>query len=334
MTEPGPDLLDVLYTGDPTDFVARRGVLVKELKAAGDKDLAALVTAARKPPKTAAALGRVARDRPEAVDQLFDAAALVSASLREGGDLRAAQTGYTAAVTAVVEAATELGDITSETMQERLRATVLAAGAEPDGEVARQLRAGAVRDDAAAPGFILGLAPTGEGSGPPSADPPVARPQPARPLPVEPLPVEPLADEADEATGDTPTENASGDEHPSRPARRLRSVRSAPTAEPVAAPAADEVPADDAAQLDAALHERERQASERAASEAEAIARRETMRRRRLLERDLDRIERRATRLADAADEAEERARAAREASDEASAELDELRSRLDDLDD
>ncbi len=316
MTEPSDDPADVLYQEDPTDFVARRTALAKSLKASGDTEVAASVAKLRKPPRTAAALGEFARSDPGAVHALLDAARTVADSLRVGGsELRAAQAEYSSIVSNLVERAADAGDITTDAMRERMRATLLAAGADPDGEVARQLTIGALRDDASAPGFAFGVVgPLGEATG---------------------------AADADAAPAE--------DGEPERPARRrLRSVRTGSTSRGrTSSRGAEETStdedgdADEAARLDAEIEERrsaerqaasEREAAEREATEREATARREAMRRRRAIERDLGRLERRATRLLEQADEAEAKAAVARLAADEAVAALEATRAELDDL--
>ena len=298
------DPADALYQDDPADFVARRAALVKALKADGDTERAASVAKLRKPPRTAAAVNEFARSDPGAVQALLDAARAVADSLRTGGvELRAAQSDYTSVVANLVERAADLGDITSDAMRDRMRSTLLAAGADPDGETAHLLSIGALRDDAAAPGFSFGV--------------------------VGPLP----------ESGSAEHPSAASDDEPARPRRRLRSVRPATATSPTTdqdeddadvAPESDGA-ADESAELDAALRERERLAAERAEAEREATARREAMRRRRSIERDLGRLERRVSRLTEQADEAEAKATAARLAADEAVAAYEEMRSRLDD---
>ncbi len=314
MTELIEDPADALYQDDPADFVTRRSALAKSLKAAGDAAAAAQVAKLRKPPRTAAALGEFARSDPGAVRALLDAARAVAESLRSGGsELRAAQSEYSSIVSNLVGRAADAGDITSDAMRERMRATLLAAGADPDGEVARQLSIGALRDDAAAPGFAFGV-------------------------------VGPLAESATPAAGAPAQDDES--ERPTR--RRLRSVRTGPTSRGrTSSRGAEEtsddqnVDPDEAARLDAEVEERrradrqaatEREAAEREATEREATARREAMRRRRAIERDVGRLERRASRLLEQADEAEAKAAVARLAADEAVAQLEATRAQLDEL--
>ena len=142
-----------LYGVDLADFVRERNALAGRLKAAGDTEAAAAVRAMRKPPRSVAALNALARSEPAQVDQVLAAARAVADALGAGGDqLRAAQSAYAQAVTATVDAAADRAGITGEAL-ERVRSTLLAAGAEPDGDVATRLRSGTLAEDAAAPGF-------------------------------------------------------------------------------------------------------------------------------------------------------------------------------------
>jgi hypothetical protein len=152
--------VEELYGLDLADFVAARNALAARLKAAGDADAAASVKALRKPPTSAWALNVLAREQPELVQQVLDAANAVVASINDGGDpLRAAQADYSRAVTAVVDAAADRAGLTGDPV-ERMRNTVLAAGADPEGDVATSLRQGTLTGDGAAPGFsFLGVVP-------------------------------------------------------------------------------------------------------------------------------------------------------------------------------
>jgi hypothetical protein len=66
---------DELFGLDPTDFVAARDELARELRQQGDKDAAKAVKAMRRPPVPVWALNQVARDAPDAVDALIAAGA-------------------------------------------------------------------------------------------------------------------------------------------------------------------------------------------------------------------------------------------------------------------
>jgi hypothetical protein len=143
-----------LYAVDLGDFVVARNGLAARLRADGDRDAATAVKAMRKPPRAAWALNVLARAEPEVVAQALDAAQRVAESISDGGDeLRTAQRDYTRAVTATVDAAAQRAGLSGDALLEQMRATVLAAGADPDGEVASNLRAGTLATDAPAPGF-------------------------------------------------------------------------------------------------------------------------------------------------------------------------------------
>ena len=85
-----------LYATVPTEFVAARNALVKELRHAKERDEAALVAALRKPDWTDWALNVVAAEHTDAVDEFATAAGDVrdaqSAAIegRDGPDVRAA----------------------------------------------------------------------------------------------------------------------------------------------------------------------------------------------------------------------------------------------------
>jgi hypothetical protein len=72
-----------LYGLDLADFVAARNALAARLKAAGDADTAASVKALRKPPTSAWALNVLAREQPELIEQVLDAANAVVASIND-----------------------------------------------------------------------------------------------------------------------------------------------------------------------------------------------------------------------------------------------------------
>lgn len=153
------DHVDGLFRLDPAEFVMARNQLARRLKDAGEVDRAAEILALRRPSKTAWALNVWARSDPSQVEALLAAANEVALAQRKGGQpLRDAATAYTDAVASAVDSAAERSGIDGEAMRLRLRATLLAAGADPDGAVADQLRSGALRSDAEAPGFSFGAA--------------------------------------------------------------------------------------------------------------------------------------------------------------------------------
>ena len=152
-----------LYGVDLGDFVRERNALAARLKADGERDAAAEVRGLTKPTRSAWALNALARAEPAVVEQVLSAAQQVTAAISDGGDeLRSAQGDYTRAVSEAVDAAAQRSGVSGDAPLERMRATLLAAGADPGGEVAADLRAGTLAADARAPGFTFaGVPPVG-----------------------------------------------------------------------------------------------------------------------------------------------------------------------------
>jgi hypothetical protein len=157
-----------LYGLPLEEFTPARDALAKELKAAGQKDEAADVKRLRKPSLAAWALNRVARDHPDAIDQLREA----------GGDLRAAQdeamsgdagrlrdTGraLAAEIDRVSALAAEVlqsaGRPVTAAQQEKLASTLRTAAI--DDEAGEVLNRGVLVDDLEPTGFsLLGAGPS------------------------------------------------------------------------------------------------------------------------------------------------------------------------------
>jgi hypothetical protein len=159
------DQIDALYALPASEFVAARNALAKRLKAEKRKDEAAEVSALRKPTVVAWALNQVARDDPEAVAILVDAAQAVADAQRavmEGGDaraLRAASAAQRGAAAEVVEPAVRLAGANNA---DAVTATLDAALA--DEQLTGRLRAGTLTETLDAPagfgfGFAVGDAP-------------------------------------------------------------------------------------------------------------------------------------------------------------------------------
>jgi hypothetical protein len=72
--------VDALFDAELSEFIAQRDALVKQRKAEGDKDGAALVKALRKPSTVAWGVNRIARTHPDDVDALLEAGAAVRAA--------------------------------------------------------------------------------------------------------------------------------------------------------------------------------------------------------------------------------------------------------------
>jgi hypothetical protein len=159
--------LDRLAAVPLEDFVAERKRLAKALRDAGDREAAAEIARLPKPTPPAWALNHLAREDPAAMDQWLAAAdALRHASTHAaevGGDeLRAAMAAHRDATRILLAAVRDRVPL-SEPMQERVRALLQSATADPDA--AARLRSGRIAEGA------------GEGDAPPAAPPPPAAPK-------------------------------------------------------------------------------------------------------------------------------------------------------------
>ncbi len=146
-----PDAADPLYALPPAEFVAARAALAKELRAAGDKDVAAVVAKLRRPSPTAYALNQVARQEPEVLAAALDARLALKEATVAGEDVRDATTADREATRALVAAARAALGTDDAALAQRVTATVLAAIV--DEEVAADLRAGRLTAEQASPGF-------------------------------------------------------------------------------------------------------------------------------------------------------------------------------------
>jgi uncharacterized protein YhaN len=176
---PGP-AADALYELPPTEFVAARGALAKQLRADGDKAQAAVVAKLRRPTPGAYALNRVARSEPALVDAALAAgAALVEASdAALGGDaseLRQATAVDREAVRALAGAAARHIGRRASDIEQQVTATVRAAVANDD--LAAVVRAGRLEAEPDAADASMGLAPAFAAG---SAGSPPARPTPKK----------------------------------------------------------------------------------------------------------------------------------------------------------
>ena len=145
--------LDELFATPPEDFVAARNGLAKALKAAGQKDDAAEVTALRKPNRLVWAVDQLALTDDPALAPLLEAAEAV----REGGgdDLRAAIGDLREAVNAAASAAAGRLE-TRPTDRADLAAALLAVVADEDAT--DDLTRGRLLEVPAPDAFGLGLA--------------------------------------------------------------------------------------------------------------------------------------------------------------------------------
>ena len=230
------DRIDQLYAGPAETFIAERDALVKELKAAKDKDGAAAVKALRKPTAAAWAVNQLAHSARRDVAKLLD----VGESLRDAHEALADGRGDAGIRTATTKRRKLVADLTDravallgpggEAQREAISNTLDAAVADPDAGISVQ--EGRLTKELAAPsGFGAGLvfatppappresasrreerraaraaargrtptpeAPTGSAAAP-SAKAPAARPPAADPAP----PAAPTAQERRQAEAD------------------------------------------------------------------------------------------------------------------------------------
>ncbi len=156
------DPVDGLFAGRPEEFVARRDALAKQLKADGDKDLAAEVKALRRPTVAAWAVNQVARSAKRdmaALLQIGDRLRDAHDALAEGrGDkaIREATIERRALVAKLTTAAVALLESGGEAQRDAITNTFDAAVADPDAGL--EVRAGRLNKEFEAPsGFGSGL---------------------------------------------------------------------------------------------------------------------------------------------------------------------------------
>jgi hypothetical protein len=150
--------LDDLYGLPLSEFITARDALAKELRAAGRKEEAAEVKAARKPSLAAWALNHAARRHPDEVAGLLEAGqALAGAQLAalegDAGGLREAGRGLGAEVQRVAGRAAGFLENPSAVQKDRMAATLRAAAADEAG--ADLLRRGVLVEDLEPAGFGL-----------------------------------------------------------------------------------------------------------------------------------------------------------------------------------
>jgi hypothetical protein len=152
---------DELFGLPPEEFVAARDDLARRLKREGDAEAAARVKALRRPPLSAWAVNRLAREQAAALDPLLATgerlrAAHQAALAGEGAaELRTAAKAEREAVAGLVETALELlreaGHPATDTTRDRVAATLHAAAASP--EAADLVRDGRLTTDLEPSGF-------------------------------------------------------------------------------------------------------------------------------------------------------------------------------------
>ena len=152
---------DELFGLPPEEFVAARDELARRLRREGDAEAAKQVKALRRPPLSAWAVNRLARERGRALGPLLAAgerlrAAHQAALAGEGAaELRSAAKAEREAVAGLVETALELlreaGHPTTDATRDRVAATLHAAAASP--EAADLVRNGRLTTDLDPSGF-------------------------------------------------------------------------------------------------------------------------------------------------------------------------------------
>ena len=152
---------DELFGLAPEEFVAARDDLARRLKREGDAEAAARVKALRRPPLSAWAVNRLAREQGPALAPLLAAGerlrAATQAALAGVGaaELRAAAKAEREAVAGLVRAALELlgeaGHPATDATRDRVAATLHAAAASP--EAAELVRHGRLTADLDPSGF-------------------------------------------------------------------------------------------------------------------------------------------------------------------------------------
>jgi len=175
--------LDRLYAAPFESFTETRDALAKEVKAAGNAELAAQLRKERRPPVTVWALNQAARRHPEPVRALLESGerlrdAQERAVRGEGaGPLRDATAEQRQALASLLKDALaivrEAGSTGSTDQQDRMEGTLLACANGPR-ELGRQLAAGKLEKDLPRPGFgdLGGLAAGAAAAAPRAAPPP------------------------------------------------------------------------------------------------------------------------------------------------------------------
>ena len=157
---PDEDLVELSIVA-PTEFVAARNTKAKELRAAKERDRAAVVAKLSKPTWTAWALNVLARREPDAVGAWLEAGAELETALGAGDRdaLRDAQQRERASLAATIELADQIlreeGRTPDDQTAQKLTGTLRAAITD-DGVRARLVH-GVLDDDAEAPTFGFGF---------------------------------------------------------------------------------------------------------------------------------------------------------------------------------
>jgi hypothetical protein len=169
--------VDELFSVEPSEFIAARDALVKELRDAGDKEGAAEVKALRRPTVAAWAINQLARLDPEGIEEVVEAGeALRTASLGRTGakDLREAVARRRDVVKRLTEATKRIlpSSSATETNLSAIAQTLEAASV--DEQAAEELRRGRFSKELALPAAFPGF-----GAEEAAAAPPPERAKPA-----------------------------------------------------------------------------------------------------------------------------------------------------------
>jgi hypothetical protein len=296
--------LDALFADPPERFMETRDALVKELKAAGDKEGSARVKALHKPTQAAHALNRLAREARPELEALFEA----GRALASGKDFKAALDQQRAAMDAVFKKATG-SDVPA--LMGVLR------GALVDPQLTEQVRLGRFSKLPEVEVGFFGIPPAG--AAPAVAEPPSKPPHSAKSGVAENEDIEgarPEGTEREQHAAKKPQAtkaDAEGakSEHASGKAEAARAKREQHAAEKAEAERVKRERVE-AAKAEAARVKREREAAEEEAR----------------LKRELVEAEKEAAALAADAEEAEKVAIDARRLADEAAERVAKLKSR------
>lgn len=155
------DPVDALYVEPPDGFVAARDTLAKQLREAGDRTGAARVRALRRPTRAAWAVNVAVRERPDAAEELADAAGRLRDAHREllAGGAPSQLHDAEGRVDAARETLAATAPVTDPPTLEKVRATLRAAAV--DADVLAEVTSGRLVREQVASGFgdLGGFAP-------------------------------------------------------------------------------------------------------------------------------------------------------------------------------
>src|SRR5689334_3215899 len=119
--------LDALYAAPPEEFVAARAASAKRLRAAGRRDEASAIAAARKPTAGAALVNALARAEPGLVAAAIDAVEAARTAIERGEGVREALERQRAAVEAAEAPLAVMADAASAAVARQATETLRAA---------------------------------------------------------------------------------------------------------------------------------------------------------------------------------------------------------------